>query len=94
MVAAVADVDSNPAVDGCEDSVAGVALHVVGGLVEVAHPGDVVLPGLPETPPGVVDDDGRVPERVAVVLVPLQYGGDDDHPVLGCQLQGNSKEEL
>ena len=43
-MAAVADVDSDAAKLGGKNSVPGVALHVVGGLVEIPHPGDVVFP--------------------------------------------------
>lgn len=43
VVAAVADVDGDAAVRGVKHGVAGVALHVVGGLVEVAHARNVVL---------------------------------------------------
>ncbi len=43
VVPAVADVDGDLAKGRLEDGVPGVALHVVGGLVEVAHAGDVVL---------------------------------------------------
>ena len=57
-----------PAVHGAEDPVSGVALHVVGGLVEVPDPGDVVLPALAQHAPRVVDHHRRVPDRVAVVL--------------------------
>ena len=39
----VADVDGDAAESGFEDGVSGVALHVIGGLIEVAHAGDVVL---------------------------------------------------
>ena len=58
-----------PAVHGAEDPVACVALHVVGGLVEVPDPGDVVLPALAQHAPRVVDHHRRVPDRVSVVLV-------------------------
>merc|ERR1719192_428481 len=51
VVAAVADVDGDLAVDGGEDSVASVTLHVVSRLVEVPHPRDVVLPRLPQVAP-------------------------------------------
>ena len=44
VVAAVADVNGDAAKLGVKHSVPGVALHVVGGLVEIPHPGDVVFP--------------------------------------------------
>jgi hypothetical protein len=43
VVAAVADVDGNLAVRCLKYGVAGVALQVVGALVEVTHARDVVL---------------------------------------------------
>ena len=46
----------------------GVALHVVGGLVEVPDPWNVVLPALAQHAPRVVDHHRRVPDRVSVVL--------------------------
>ena len=65
-----------------------VALHVVGGLVEVADARDVVLAALADDVSVVGDDDGRVPEHVAVCLVTLQDRRDDHHVVLGRQLEG------
>jgi hypothetical protein len=43
VVPAVADVDGYPPIGGFKHRVARVPLHIVGGLVEVAHPRDVVL---------------------------------------------------
>ena len=43
MVPPVADVNGDATESGFEDGVSGVALHVVRGLIEVAHAGDVVL---------------------------------------------------
>ena len=47
-----------------KDLVSGVSLHVVRGLVEVAHPGDVVLPALAHVLPSVGDDDSGVPHDI------------------------------
>ena len=44
---AVANVDRDLAELGDEHLVLGVPLHVVGGLVEVTHPRDMILPGFP-----------------------------------------------
>ena len=71
-----------------EDPVPSVSLHVVGGLVEVAHPGDVVLPGLSHDGAVGGDDDGRVPQRLAVGSVSLQDGGNDHHVILLSILHG------
>ena len=61
---------------------AGVPLNVVGGLVEVAHPGDVVLPGDTHHAAVVGDDNSRVPQDLAVDRVAFQDGRDDDHVIL------------
>ena len=90
VMPAVADVHGDSPVLGVEHPVAGVALHVVGGLVEVAHPRDVVLAGLADHFARVGDDDRGVPENVAVILVALQNGRNDDHVVL----LGVTREEL
>lgn len=68
-----------------------VPLHVVGGLVEVSDPRDVVLPGDAEHDAGVGDDDGRVPQDVAVGGVALEDRADDHHVVLGGVLGRNEK---
>lgn len=44
-MAAVADINGDTAKSRLKDGMAGVALHVVGGLVEVSHTGNVVLIG-------------------------------------------------
>jgi hypothetical protein len=56
--------------------VTGVSLHVVGGLVEVADAGNVILPGDADHTSGVRDDDGSVPDDVTGVA--LEDGRDDD----------------
>ena len=56
-----------------EDPVAGVALEVVGGLVEVAHPRDVVLPRLAHVRAALRYHHRRVPQHVAVLLVALLH---------------------
>ena len=83
-MAAVADVDGQLAIFSVEDSVTGVALHVVSGFVEVSHPGDVILPGFSHDLTGVGDDDGRVPDDVSVVT--FQNGTDDHHVMSRCVL--------
>jgi len=45
----------------------GVSFHVVGRLIEVSDPGDVILPADPDHVAGVRDDDGRVPDDVTRV---------------------------
>ena len=80
MVPPVADVDCDLPELCFEHPVPGVSLHVVGGLVEVAHPGDVVLPRPPHELALVRDDHRGVPEDV--VAVALQDGRDDHHAVL------------
>jgi len=82
VVAAVADVNGDAAKLGVKHSMPGVSLHVVGGLVEIPHPGDVVFPCNSNDVACVGDDDGRVPEDAAPLVFPLENGGDDDHPVL------------
>ena len=73
-----------PAVHGAEDPVPCVALHVVGGLVEVPDPGDVVLPALAQHAPRVVDHHRRVPDRVSVVLVYIFCNNIDCLSLLQC----------
>ena len=63
----------------------GVALHVVGGLVEVADSGDMILARDADHVAGVRDDDGRVPHDVTRVA--LKDGRDDHHVVLSGQLK-------
>ena len=73
-----------------EHGVPEVALHVVGGLVEVADARDVVLAALADDVSVVGDEDGGVPEHVAVRLVPLQDRRDDHHVVLHRQLPAHA----
>lgn len=86
VVPAEADVRGDPAELRLEDRVTAVALHVVVTLVEVADPGDVVLPVLAQDVALVVDADGRVPHYVPVILIPLQDRRKDDHVVAGAEL--------
>ena len=51
-----------------------VTLQIVSGLIEVSHPGDMILPGLAQDSARVVNDHGCVPQGVTVLLVPLQDG--------------------
>ena len=72
-----------------------VALQVVGGLVEVPHPWDVVLPRLPDDPARVGDHDRRVPECLPVLEVALQDRVDNHHVVLlGILKNANVKKKL
>mmetsp|Transcript_20915 Transcript_20915/g.53601 ORF Transcript_20915/g.53601 Transcript_20915/m.53601 type:complete len:289 (+) Transcript_20915:761-1627(+) len=82
VVPPVADVDGDLAKHGLKHRVPGVALHVVGGLVEVAHARNVVLAVLADDIAVVADDDCGVPDGVSVRGIPLQDGADDDHVVL------------
>ncbi len=59
-----------------KDSVTGVSLHVVGGLVEVAYAGNVILPGDADHTSGMRDHNGSVPDDVTGVS--LKDGRDDD----------------
>ena len=63
-----------------------VALHVVGGLVEVADARDVVLASLADDVAVVGDNDGRIPEDVSMRFVTFKDRRDDHHVVFRCQL--------
>ncbi|GMR35803.1 hypothetical protein PMAYCL1PPCAC_05998, partial [Pristionchus mayeri] len=82
VVSAVADVDADSAESSLEDGMTQSRLHVVSGLKEVADSGDVVLPGSPDDPSRVADDDCSIPDDFVLNLVPLQNRIDDDHVVL------------
>lgn len=81
MMPSVANVDSYATEAGVEHRVSGGTLHVVSGLVEVAHAGNVVLPLFADHLAVVSNHHGGVPQSVAVLSVPLQNGTDDDHPM-------------
>ena len=72
-----------------KNSVSGVALHVVGGLVEVADPRDVILPGDPDHVSGVGDDDGGVPHDITRVT--FKDRRNDDHVVLPGKLNSDQR---
>ena len=63
---------------------AGVSLHVVGRLIEVSDPWDVILPGEADHVPGVRDDDGRVPDDVTGVA--FKDRRHDHHVVFASEL--------
>mmetsp|Transcript_27004 Transcript_27004/g.59053 ORF Transcript_27004/g.59053 Transcript_27004/m.59053 type:complete len:252 (-) Transcript_27004:555-1310(-) len=86
VVAPVADVDCNLAECSLEHGVAGVALHVVGGLVEVTDPGNVVLPVLPNNVAVVADHHCCVPHHLPMCHVTLKDGCDNHHVPLAGQL--------
>lgn len=70
-----------------EHGMASVALHVVGGLVKVPDSGYVVLAVLAQELAVVADDHAGVPNRVAMLVVPLQNRGQHDHVEPLGQLQ-------
>ena len=61
-----------------------VPLHVVGGLIEIPDPGNVILPADPDHVSRVRDHHRRVPEDVARVA--FEDRRDDDHVVLPGEL--------
>mmetsp|Transcript_12601 Transcript_12601/g.28623 ORF Transcript_12601/g.28623 Transcript_12601/m.28623 type:complete len:308 (+) Transcript_12601:289-1212(+) len=85
VVPPVADVHADLGVLRVEDGVPGVALHVVGGLVEVVDSWNVVLPVLANDVARVADHHSSVPHLVAFLRVPFQDGRHDHHVPLPRQ---------
>ena len=69
------------------ESDSGVALS---SFYQLSVPWYVILPGLAHHPPRVVNDDGRVPDCVSMVLVSLQDRRHNHHPIPGRKLQRRS----
>lgn len=78
----VADVYSDPSKLGLEHRMTGIAFVVVGRLVEVAHPRNVILTVLAHVVSVVGNHYRRVPQGVVVIGIPLQDRRDDHHVVL------------
>jgi len=85
-MAPVAYVHSQLAELRLENRMTGVPLHVVGGLIEVTHPGNVVLAVLAQVATTVRDDHCRIPNGLAMLHISLQNRVDDNHIVSLGQL--------
>ena len=55
-------------------------------IIYQSAPWYVILPCLAHHPPGVVNDHGCVPDRVPMILVPLQDRRHNHHPVPSSKL--------